>query len=319
MQIYKSFFKNYNTKIYIFFLSLIIFLLIFLLSYYNYYKSIIDESYSDSYISLLINKNEIDTIKKNIDYNVKDENIILFGNFYCFDYVQLNTNNELSLDDNEIILPSVLKQYFNNGDQAALNLDNHNFDFKIISFSDDLQIFNAYISQSEYNKIANITEFRKIDLQLKNWLNKEKIISNIKDKYTIYDNYGINVTTTQKANENYLKIISIINIFIYILTLCILIIFFIILLSIYNDNSKINLLLHLFGYKKTVIEYYNFAKIFLLIIISSVISFILLLLANLLLPFLHINFEYIIILSFILIIINVIFINYYLFIGKEKY
>ena len=319
MQIYKSFFKNYNTKIYIFFLSLIIFLLVFLISYYNYYKSIIDDAYSDSYVSLLINKNEIDDIKKNTDYKVENENIILFGNFYCFDYVQLNINNNFSLNDNEIILPSVLRQYFNINDQVVLNLDNQDFTFKIINFSDDLQIFNAYISQSEYHKIDELTEFRKINLQLTNWLYKDKIISNIQDKYVINNNYGINVTTTQKANENYLKTISIINIFIYLMSLCILIIYFIILLSVYNDNSKFNLLLHLFGYKETTIEYYNFVKILLLIIISSIISFILLLIANLFLSFLHINFEYIIIISLILIFINFIFINYYLMIGKEKY
>ena len=69
MLIFKSFFRKKTTKVYLTLFSLLLFSIILLLSFKEYYVSLLKENYKESYLGLVADKKEINKLTDlNISY-----------------------------------------------------------------------------------------------------------------------------------------------------------------------------------------------------------------------------------------------------------
>jgi len=68
MLIFKSFFRKKTTKVYLTLFSLLLFSIILLLSFKEYYVSLLKENYKESYLGLVADKKEINKLKKMSDF-----------------------------------------------------------------------------------------------------------------------------------------------------------------------------------------------------------------------------------------------------------
>lgn len=250
MLIYKSFFRNKTTKNYLIIYTIILFIFFIL----NFTKNILIEkeniSYNGSFIE--INSNDVSNLKNIKNIQVIKETIVIKEN--NLDKIYLISDDKLQ--NNEIFI----NENFKDNKNIILN----NEEFIVKDYIKDNENF-IYISKFSYDKLKNDNEFRII-VTLKKWHDVDKTILNIKKYYNdVTTHYYLN-------NDNYSLFIKIIDVFLSLLILLFVIVFVVTSFHIIEDENVKNKIYYKLGYKKISLKIFNIKKIFLLILISFVLS-----------------------------------------------
>ena len=261
MQIYKSFLRKPTTKIYIILITLFLLGIWLIKGINENYHNLLQQEYENSYLSIILNKNNFSEIEKIKEIEVIEENLAI------------ETNNEFlilkidtTLKDNEVVLSPFLKEKINN-DILMIN-DNSFF----IKESENILYNVGYISKKSYNLLKEENSSREYKLTLENWLNKEKVINKLQKNTSLNEKYGIIESIEKIPNSNLVTIIYTLNAII----LCILIIFIILyvitLINIFNDDKNFNQILYRLGYNKQKLFLLNNIKILVIFCLSLIFS-----------------------------------------------
>lgn len=251
--IYKSFFKKKSTKIYlgIFLLLGITFSFLFVSKKYLIAKE--NEAYPNSFIYFLS--------KENIDLT-KEKSIKSFNKA-----IEVNCNNQLTH-----VFITKDKTILNEEDEKKLEC---HIDDYTINYS---SIINVNLINNE--KIYNYLDEKENDyyyfITLKNWIEKDKTIKVLKDKY----NVEINIEEYKIDSMEYKDIIFIFDIFIKIIYILFVVLCIISIFNIIIDESKNNFLYYSLGYSKMKIIKLTINKIFLILFIPLCILFLSLIIAT---------------------------------------
>lgn len=262
MLIFKSFFRKKTTKNYLIiysFILLAIFVLIF-------GKEIINNKYNDLYNGSFITVNEKDYAKikdiNGIDKSYEALQINVDENLYNYVYL---IKNEL-LKDDEIIIAEESKNEEQN--VIEIELQEKYYVFNIKDYSKEINNRNIiYVSKNIYESIKPNGKMVYI-FTLKNWIESKKIDSTISKKIGV-NNY---IHYDRGTNNNYEKYLSVLNVLLFtLIVLFIIVLIFTSYNSIQDENKK-NIIYYRIGYNKRKLKIYNFAKIFMLLLLSSIIA-----------------------------------------------
>ncbi|HIS87136.1 MAG TPA: hypothetical protein IAB49_03270 [Candidatus Caccenecus avistercoris] len=306
MQIYKSFLRKPTTKIYIILITLFLLGIWLIKGINENYHNLLQQEYENSYLSIILNKNNFSEIEKIKEIEVIEENLAI------------ETNNEFlilkidtTLKDNEVVLSPFLKEKINN-DILMIN-DNSFF----IKESENILYNVGYISKKSYNLLKEENSSREYKLTLENWLNKEKVINKLQKNTSLNEKYGIIESIEKIPNSNLVTIIYTLNAII----LCILIIFIILyvitLINIFNDDKNFNQILYRLGYNKQKLFLLNNIKILVIFCLSLIFSLMLYNISKIYLNMININIklesiyilQLVILFQFINLIYNIIYLR----------
>lgn len=269
----KSFFRKKSIKIYLAIISIILFFLLFSISIKNYYLDLVNSNYEYSYIEFeyLGNKDDIKKIK-NINQVYEGFSLRLDeGNYYFL------INDYIGLNDFEIVADKYIFPDQNIGSEVSF----YSINLIIKDLFENSSLYNViYINSNTYKYLLsllkpNVFIYR---VTLTNWLNEEKTIKNIED------NLKVNNLTTflnKKENINFESIIFVFQTAIIIFSIVFIIVLVVTYINIVNDEKKKNYIYKCLGYSNNLIKSINFTKLFVLTILSFIISFILYFLLNL--------------------------------------
>lgn len=262
MLIFKSFFRKKTTKNYLIIYSFII-LAIFVLIFG---KEIINNKYNDLYNGSFITVNEKDYAKikdiNGIDKSYEALQINVDERLYNYVYL---IKNEL-LKDDEIIIAEESKNEEQN--VIEMELQEKYYVFNIKDYSKEINNRNIiYVSKNIYESIKPNGKMVYI-FTLKNWIESKKIDSIISKKIGV-SNY---IHYDRGTNNNYEKYLSVLNVLLFtLIVLFIIVLIFTSYNSIQDENKK-NIIYYRIGYNKRKLKIYNFAKIFMLLLLSSIIA-----------------------------------------------
>lgn len=269
----KSFFRKKSIKIYLAIISIILFFLLFSISIKNYYLDLVNSNYEYSYIEFeyLGNKDDIKKIK-NINQVYEGFSLRLDEENYYF-----LINDYIGLNDFEIVADKYIFPDQNIGSEVSFYSTN----LIIKDLFENSSLYNViYINSNTYKYLLsllkpNVFIYR---VTLTNWLNEEKTIKNIED------NLKVNNLTTflnKKENINFESVILVFQTAIIIFSIVFIIVLVVTYINIVNDEKKKNYIYKCLGYSNNLIKLINFTKLFVLTILSFIISFILYFLLNL--------------------------------------
>lgn len=221
--IYKSFFKKKTTKIYLGIFILLGFIFSFLLIGKKYLIEKINEAYLNSFI-YFSSKEEIDLTREK-------------GIKSCNKAIELECNNILIsvfvVKDKPVIIEK-------NENNLECNIDQYTIKYS------HLNRINIISNENLFNYLAKDRKEYSYFITLNNWIEKEKIIKSISNKYHVEV-----ITEEQKIDSmDYKNIIIICNIFINVIEVLFLILLIISFTNIIIDENKNNKLYYYLGYSK---------------------------------------------------------------------
>lgn len=269
----KSFFRKKSIKIYLAIISIILFFLLFSISIKNYYLDLVNSNYEYSYIEFeyLGNKDDIKKIK-NINQVYEGFSLGLDeGNYYFL------INDYIGLNDFEIVADKYIFPDQNIGSEVSF----YSINLIIKDLFENSSLYNViYINSNTYKYLLSLLKPDSFiyRVTLSNWLNEEKTIKNIEDNLKVS-----NLTTflNKKENINFESIIFVFQTAIIIFSIVFIIVLVVTYINIVNDEKKKNYIYKCLGYSNNLIKLINFTKLFVLTILSFIISFILYFLLNL--------------------------------------
>ena len=306
MQIYKSFLRKPTTKIYIILITLFLLGIWLIKGINENYHNLLQKEYENSYLSVILNKNNFKEIKKIKEIEVIEENLAI------------ETNNEFlilkidtTLKDNEVILSPFLKEKIKN-DILMIN-DNSFF----IKESENILYDVGYISKNSYNLLKEEISLREYKLTLENWLSKEKVINKLQKNTSLNEKYGIIESIEKIPNSNLVTIIYTLNAIILCVMVIFIILYVITLINIFNDDKNFNQILYRLGYNKQKLFLLNNIKILVIFCLSLIFSLILYNISKIYLNMININIklestyilQLVILFQFINLIYNIIYLR----------
>ena len=306
MQIYKSFLRKPTTKIYIILITLFLLGIWLIKGINENYHNLLQKEYENSYLSVILNKNNFKEIKKIKEIEVIEENLAI------------ETNNEFlilkidtTLKDNEVILSPFLKEKIKN-DILMIN-DNSFF----IKESENILYNVGYISKNSYNLLKEEISLREYKLTLENWLSKEKVINKLQKNTSLNEKYGIIESIEKIPNSNLVTIIYTLNAIILCVMVIFIILYVITLINIFNDDKNFNQILYRLGYNKQKLFLLNNIKILVIFCLSLIFSLILYNISKIYLNMININIklestyilQLVILFQFINLIYNIIYLR----------
>lgn len=249
--IIKSFFRQKTTIIYVLVFTLIFLVLALLNISKEYLNKKVNQEYGNSF-----------------SYFESEKDIDLENNSFIAEYQKgqkINYNNEFiyfivsnDVKKGEILIPSYYQL-----EENSFYYQDKLFSLSTYSFNMHFPLFkiNASDYQDLFTNEGNVYFFK-----LKNWLNMDKTILKIEKQY------DVSVITYLNNNEttNYEWMINTIEIFIYLMILIFIIIGWIALYNVVNDDKKTRLLYKCLGYSKIKTKKILLAKILLLLLISII-------------------------------------------------
>jgi len=317
MLIFKSFFRKKTTKVYLTLFSLLLFSIILLLSFKEYYVSLLKENYKESYLGLVADKKEINKLKKikNID-NISE---YLIGDINSdIEYLTLKSNDELK--NNEIILSDHFISKYKINDIINVKINDFVYEFRVKDIK-EIQLREALISKEYYELLNNKSTKYEYHLTLNNWIQKEKIIKKLNKSINILDDYGLTVFNSGENKTNINNILAIINITLGVIIIIFFLIYIVSILNTLTDENKSNKLYFNLGYNRRKIIVINNLKMFLLLFSANVISlfsyFIMKYIFRLFKIYVNLDFIYILKIICLFIIVNIVF-SGYLALRKEQ-
>lgn len=269
----KSFFRKKSIKIYLAIISIILFFLLFSISIKNYYLDLVNSNYEYSYIEFEYLGN-IDDIKKIKNINQVYEGFSLRvdeGTYYFL------INDYIGLNDFEIAADKYIFPDQNIGSEVSFYSTN----LIIKDLFENNSLYNViYVNSNTYKYLLSLLKPDSFiyRVTLSNWLNEEKTIKNLEDNLKVS-----NLTTflNKKENINFESVILIFQTAIIIFSIVFIIVLVVTYINIVNDEKKKNYIYKCLGYSNNLIKLINFTKLFVLTILSFIISFILYFLLNL--------------------------------------
>lgn len=261
MLIYKSFFRKKTTHIYFIVYTLIIFVICLLLSAKNILEIKDRELHYGSY--LLIQTDNIDRVNDNRNVSKVYEALEVKVDNDYYSLVLINNEEYKIKGNNAIISPIYMSEYKEN-DKIIITIDSHQMELNVYSY-DSKKGYNDVIFVS--NELVQQYKSNKYLITLKDWNKKQDIINflNDNDIETIY-------VRENMENNSIQTFITIINISMIVLIILFCIILVITSLNIVEDENKKNSIYSKIGYGKQKLKIYNFTKIIILILLSSVVS-----------------------------------------------
>ena len=306
MQIYKSFLRKPTTKIYIILITLFLLGIWLIKGINENYHNLLQKEYENSYISIILNKNNFREIEKMKEIEIIEDNLAI------------ETNNEFlilkidtTLKDNEIVLSPFLKEKINND---TLMINDRRFFIKEAEYI----LYNeGYISKKSYNLLKKENSLREYKLTLKNWLNKEKIIKELQRNTSLNEKYGIIESIEKIPNSNLVTIIYTLNVIILCVMIIFIILYVITLINIFNDDKNFNQILYRLGYNKQKLFLLNNIKVLVIFCLSLIFSLILYSVSKIYLNMININIklesiyiiQLVILFQFINLIYNIIYLK----------
>ena len=280
MLLLKSFLRKKTTKIYI----VIFFILAVILIICNYGKnSLIDyanENYKGSFMYFESGDIPFQDVKNysNID-DVYEAAVVKEGINYRFVPPLAILDNDISLSDNQILLPEELKTEYNIGDVITLELKNQSIEFVVQGFFDSKYSSFMYIVNDEtISKIIETGIGEKIYFfTLKNWIYYESMPKNIEKDFGLEYVY---LNIEQQNNFNINPLLTTFNLFITMIIIIFLIIGVVTIFNVISDEHKKNTIYRSLGYSKAKTRVSTLAKVIIIII-----PILILLLVNLLSSF----------------------------------
>jgi len=302
MQIYKSFLKKKTTKIYILLMFSLWFGILMVNGINNYFKKTIQEGFSGSYLSIVMDKKYRNNLMKIKNISKMEENLIIKSSFPYLDFVIIKEDNHLK--EEEAIASSIFYSYDLNL-KDKINFENYTFVIKKID--NDLRYNEIKVSSEMFTKIEQEKDLREYKIILNNWLKKEKTSSKI-ENLKINENYGLIENVENKNDSNLNLIIYVMNISLLIIIGSLIILYNIVIISIFNDEKSFNKILKQLGFnRKKIISLNNF-RIFFISIFSLILAIIFYALMLKVLRIYHIsisfNVSFILKLMIILFVIN---------------
>lgn len=259
MILLKAFYRKKTIKNYFIIITLAFFIIFSLLFIRQFYINKNNEKYKSSFIFLETNNIEKSSIKNK---NIKD----------CYSALKTNygeifvTSN--SLDNNEIILPSILKKEYKENDE--LFIEEYNLNLKIKGFQDENNFY--YINEISFEQIKNSDVDLIYIISLKNYINREKTIKDLENNFT--ENI-ISFYNNTNSSKTYETVVIVTTTFLKIMVIIFIILFLITMVNIYFDEMKVNKLYSVIGYPNYKIILIFLEKIVSLIFLPLIISLIL--------------------------------------------
>lgn len=236
--IYKSFLKKKVTKIYLWLFIILGVVFSFLVLTKNFLRIKGNEAYPNSFIYFVL-KDDVDLSKEN---NIKAYNKALL----------VECNNQLT-------------NVFITEDKPIMQEDH---DASLECLIDGNTLY--YSSLNRVNLISDVELYEFLEkkqdeyyyfISLKNWIDKDKMVKNLGDKY----NVEINIEEYKIDSMNYKDVLFLFNIFINIVVILFIILFIISIFNILIDEKKNNNLYHYLGYSKLKITCITINKVLLLL------------------------------------------------------
>ena len=252
----------------------------------NYEKnSLIDranESYEGSFMYFESEDIPYQEVKNysNID-DVYEGAIVKEGIDYEFVPPLAILDNDISLSDNQILLPEDLKTEFKKGDVITLESNNQSIEFVVQGFFDSKYSSFMYIVNEE--AISNIIETgigEKIYFfTLKNWVYYESDVDNIEKDFGLEYKF-LHLNLVRQNNFNVNPLLTTFNLFITMIIIIFLIVGIVTIFNVISDEHTKNTIYRALGYSKAKTRVITLTKV-----VVILIPVLILLLVNLLSSF----------------------------------
>lgn len=268
----KSFFRKKNIKIYISIFSIVITFILISLFIKMEYEKLANQNYENSYLEFEYFPNRENEIKKLNNINEVCQGISLVQEDQTYYYFK---NENLNLSDFEISIEKNLIGEHSIGDKITFQVKNINLDFIIKDTFENSSKYNViYVNNKTYSYLEKVLLPQKViyRVNLKNW-NKD-IETSEKIEHSL-DVDNVHTFIDKKENINFEVIVYIFKFIILLFIIVFIIIFVITCIDMIKNEKKISFLYNCIGYTKMRRFYITFCKLFLLILISSVISIVL--------------------------------------------
>lgn len=309
MLVFKSFYHKRITKLYIVIFSLLFLTVLVLKALEDNYLNVIDDSMQSSYISLVSTKDSGSKISKIANVLKVEEGFVsdMVPDF-ALNYLEVFPTHLLK--DEEIILSNHFLGDYGVMDSFLLAFNGKDYNFTIRDM-DNLNIRNALISEVMYQKIAKISDKRFYKITLKNYINHDKTIKEIKKKIPLKEDYSLNVFSTNTPKENIIRLVNILKIILMMVILAFVIIYVICIVNTLVDEASVNQLLRKLGYTKRKVLILNNLKLVSLLFIAGLISLVIFGFSKIILGIfqftISLNYEFLLQILVSLLIINLLF------------
>lgn len=244
--IYKSFLKKKTTKIYIEMFLVISIVFAFLFISKNYIVEKGNEAYKNSFIYFVTTED--------IELN-REKGIKVYNKAIEVDCKNRLTNVFITKDK------PITNETFDSDLKCQIN--NYSFNYSLRNRT------NIISNPEAFNSLMKSKSEFYYFIIFNNWLEKDKIIKKIVDKYHV----EVNIEEQQIDNMDYKNIIFICNLFIKIVIILFVILSFISIFNIIIDEKKNNILYYALGYTKRNIIKITINKIIMILFIPLCIFF----------------------------------------------
>ena len=258
--VFKSFFRKITTRIYIFIICLILFVLELLVFGQKYYINISNENYKGSYVLVNSKKditeelNKLHGIKK-IYKGVMEDEIILIANS--------------KLQEKEIMIPEYSEYKIN--DKIDLDIGDKTYNLVVKDYS-------LIVNEKVLNEMLQNYKDYTYAIDLKNWANNSSFVNKLSSKFDI----DMVDAVVKKNNIDYENIIFWFNVFIGLNIVLFIIVLGITIYNVLEDEKKDILMYKALGFNKKKIIKLNIQKLLLLLIIALLFNTITAFILNLL-------------------------------------
>ena len=266
MLILKSFIRKKTTKTYFMIYTLILSAL-FLLFYVHYS---LDEKENDLYYGSFIEIKDEDISKAKVIKEIKEiKKAIKISEFDDTQYYFLY-NSDYNLVNNRIMISNDYREDIKINDILDIDGDNNTYQFIVDRFNDEKNSLNKiYVSKEMYNKMLENNEKETNLIVLNRW--KKQYNDAMYQLNKIFDSSNVR-PNFYAGDSRYEAFITVSYVFLWVLIVLFGIVLIITCFNIIQDENKKNIIYYRLGYKKITLKLYNFAKIFMLIFFSILLS-----------------------------------------------
>jgi len=277
MLILKSFFRKKNTKKYILLFSFLFIAIFGLFFVKKYYTLKMQENYQDAFIEFVAPYQELKNIQKmsffqRVDYGLDIEyQNETFTLLHSMLYPVSKDNTFISLKYQDVLKID---------DSLSFEVLGNFTNLKINGYYDQAYSDVFFVNDSVINDLISQNKMILYRVTLKNWMDREEVISKIKKNVNFEEKYGIVQYLYKKNDINLEGTIGILQILLSFLLLLFALVFFLTIYNVFCDEQILDRMYFYLGFSKNSRKIFFFSKILFLFLVSFcfavVITFLLL-------------------------------------------